>query len=104
MSIPKKSIREWESLKVCKGDFISTFQKEYRAVDTALPQGWLDKFSGYCKQYKDKLPEHLQFDDYYGLILSTTFYVYDEHSWGRPETICTEVEELMAIFNERIFV
>jgi hypothetical protein len=81
------SIEELEAMRITKRDLadkilLSKWEEEGRcAFDYALPQQWLDKFTDLAKI------------DYH-LVLSTTFWVYQEGSvFGYPVSGCKEVNQ-----------
>lgn len=74
-----KTIRELKAMNAYKADL---FKDMDGAFDYAMPQGWLDSFSDWCKQADPTIT--------YELIRSTTVWAYQD-SIGRPVTCCKEV-------------
>lgn len=81
------TVNELEAMRINKRELaekilLSKWEAEGRcAFDYALPQQWLDKFTTLAK-----------ID--YNLVLSTTFWVYQEGSiFGYPVSGCTEVAD-----------
>jgi hypothetical protein len=77
-----------------KGDLavLFKFKERFKAYDTALPQFWLDKLAAYGAAVDRRIT--------YDLILSTTFWVYEEgDSMGKAVSCCFEVKQLILNFN-----
>jgi hypothetical protein len=72
----------WSEIDGTKGDLFANHPEPF---DFALPQGWLNEFSDWCKIFRK--------DVTYDMIRTTVIWSYVDGVIGTPVTCCTEVLE-----------